>query len=173
MQERTMRRNGIFYGSTTGNTARAAVLIRQALGPLVHVCKDIRDTDPAELAACDGLILGVSTWEEGQVQEHWKDFLPKLEKLDLTGKPVALFGLGDQQGYSGRFLDALGVLHRVVGRRGARVVGAWPTQGYRFEYSSAVAGDHFVGLALDEDTQRHLTAERVRQWVAQIRPSFE
>jgi hypothetical protein len=35
-----------------------------------------------------------------------------------------------------------------------------------------VVGDHFVGLAIDEDTEKHLTAQRVREWVEQIRPHF-
>ncbi|MGD8454342.1 MAG: flavodoxin [Phycisphaerae bacterium] len=164
---------GLFYGSTTGNTARAAQLIRGALGPMIAICRDIRDATPAEFASCDGLILGVSTWEEGQMQEHFRDFLPELEKLDLRGKTVALFGLGDQQGYSGRFQDALGTLYEAVRRCGATVVGHWPAEGYRWATSTAVVDDQFVGLALDDDTQRELTPERIAQWVAQIRPFFE
>jgi flavodoxin long chain len=163
---------GLFYGSTTGNTARVAGLIRDALGGIVSVFRNIKDTTPEEFASCDGLILGVSTWEEGQPQEHWKDFLPQLEKLDLRGKTVALFGLGDQQGYSGRFQDALGALHAVVLRRGATLVGPWPTDGYSYATSTAVSGDKFVGLALDEDTQKHLTAQRIATWAAQIKPHF-
>jgi flavodoxin long chain len=161
---------GLFYGSTTGNTARAAELIRKALGQRVAVCRNIKDVQPAELAACDALLLGVSTWEEGQLQEHWKAFLPELEKLDLRGKTIALFGLGNQQGYSGRFQDALGQLYAVVKRQGATVIGQWPTTGYRFGASSAVVGDQFIGLALDEDTEKHLTRPRIRAWVEQIKP---
>jgi flavodoxin I len=164
---------GLFYGSTTGNTAKAAHLIRNALGPVVTVYKSINDATPAEFASCDGLILGVSTWEEGQMQEHWKDFLPALERRDLRGKTVALFGLGDQQGYSNRFQDALGQLYRKVRQLGATVVGQWPATGYKHASSSAVIGGKLVGLALDEDTERHLTPERVKAWVAQIKPFFE
>lgn len=168
-----MRKVGLFYGSTTGNTARAATLIRNALGDVVRVCLNIRDAKPADLAGCEGLILGISTWEEGQVQEHWQDFFPKLEKLDLRGKTVALFGLGDQEGYSGRFQDALGALCHQVKKCGGNVVGQWPTAGYKFGTSSAVVGGQFVGLALDDDTQRDLTADRVRKWVQQIKPFFQ
>ncbi len=167
-----MQKIGIFFGSTTGSTAKVAHLIRLGLGELVKVCKSIQDASPAELAACDGLVLGVSTWEGGQMQEHWRDFLPKLERMDLRGKTVALFGLGSQAGYSGRFMDALGELHQKVTARGAKVVGEWPIEGYRFEASAAVVGGKFVGLAIDEDTERHLTADRVKAWVAQIKSHF-
>ena len=166
-------RVGLFYGSTTGNTARAAELIRRALGGVVTLCQNIKDATPEEFASCDGLILGVSTWEEGDLQEHWKDFFPELDKLTLEGKTVALFGLGDQTGYSGRFQDALGKLYAKVKQRGATVVGAWPREGYKCATSDAILGDNFVGLALDDDTEKHLTPARVRTWVAQIRPFFE
>jgi flavodoxin I len=164
---------GVFYGSTTGNTRRAAEQIRAALRPLVTVFKDIRETTPADIMACEGLILGASTWEEGALQEHWKDFLPELEKLDLSGKTVALFGLGDQEGYSGRFQDAMGTLYRVVTQRGANVVGRCPTDEYRYHTSYAIVDGEFVGLPLDDDTQKELTPERIQRWTRQIRPFFE
>lgn len=165
-------KTGLFYGSTTGNTARAAHLIAQHLGPVVDFIRNIKEATADELASCDGLILGVSTWEEGAPQEHWRAFLPEFDRLDLSGKTVALFGLGDQQGYSGRFQDAMGALYHSVSKRGARVVGFWPRKGYKYATSTAVVGEDFVGLALDEDTQKHLTAERIRTWVEQIRPHF-
>ena len=36
-----------------------------------------------------------------------------LDSIDLQGKIVALFGLGDQAGYGEWFLDAMGLLHDV------------------------------------------------------------
>ncbi len=165
-------KTGLFYGSTTGNTKKVAEMIRAALGDAITVFKNIRDTTPEEFVSCDKLILGVSTWEEGALQEHWKVFFPALDGMDLRGKTVALFGLGDQGGYSGRFQDAMGTLYRKVCERGATVVGAWPRRGYRAATATAVVGDHFVGLAIDEDTEKHLTAQRVREWVEQIRPHF-
>ena len=164
---------GLFYGSTTGNTARVADLIRAVLGNRVTVCQHIKKTTPEEFLSCDGLILGVSTWEEGLMQEHFRDFLPELDQMNLRGKTVALFGLGNQQGYSGRFLDALGTLYAKVRQRGATIVGEWPIAGYRFVASAAVVGDKFVGLALDEDSQAHLTQQRIEAWVASIQPFFE
>ncbi len=41
--------------------------------------------------------------------------------------------------------------------------------GLSFEASKGLADDdHFVGLAIDEDRQPELTAERVEKWVKQI-----
>jgi flavodoxin I len=97
-----------------------------------------------------------------------------MAEVDFSGKTVALFGLGDQFGYADYFLDAMGMLHDLVVQSGARVVGHWPTEGYEFVASKAEipgAGE-FVGLALDEDHQEHLTAERLVRWCAQILAEF-
>ncbi|MCO6062464.1 flavodoxin domain-containing protein, partial [Pseudomonas sp. MOB-449] len=78
----------------------------------------------------DGELPGLSADCEN---ESWEEFLPKLEGVDLSGKTVAIFGLGDQVGYPKEFLNAMGILYDFVVERGATVVGAWPTEGYEFE----------------------------------------
>ncbi len=51
-----------------------------------------------------------------------------------------------------------------LNRASATIVGHWPTAGYHFEASKGLADDdHFVGLAIDEDRQPELTAERVEK----------
>ena len=50
------------------------------------------------------------------------------------------------------------------------IVGHWPTAGYHFEASKGLADDdHFVGLAIDEDRQPELTAERVENGLNRFR----
>ena len=92
--------------------------------------------------------------------------------MDLSGKTVALFGLGDAYGYSGEFVNALGTLYRKVVERGATVVGAWPTDGYDFEESNAVVDDQFVGLVIDEDNEADLSDDRVARWADSIRSAL-
>ena len=90
--------------------------------------------------------------------------------MDFNGKLVALFGCGDQEDYAEYFCDALGTIRDIIEPNGAVIVGHWPTAGYHFEASKGLADDnHFVGLAIDEDRQPELTAERVEKWVKQIR----
>ncbi|MFJ5426880.1 flavodoxin FldA, partial [Enterobacter sp. CER55] len=63
-----------------------------------------------------------------------------------------------------------GTIRDIIEPNGAVIVGHWPTAGYHFEASKGLADDdHFVGLAIDEDRQPELTAERVEKWVKQIR----
>ena len=53
-----------------------------------------------------------------------KNFLPKLESADFSGKTVAIYGLGDQVGYAHEFVDAMAELYEFMGGWGAKEVGA-------------------------------------------------
>jgi flavodoxin I len=68
----------------------------------------------------------------------------------------------------------MGMLHDVIIQSGPIIVGHWPTEGYEFDASKAEipGAGMFVGLALDEDQQEHLSAERLNRWCAQIHAEF-
>ena len=100
----------IFYGSSTGNTEMAAEEIQEHLGPLVKHMADVEKAEPEELLDYDILLLGVSTWNIGEMQDDWDTFIPRMEGLDLTGKKVAFFAMGAAVGYPHNFLDAMGQL---------------------------------------------------------------
>jgi flavodoxin I len=166
---------GLFYGSTNGNTRQVAGLIEQTFTASRQATVELLDIAEfylEEMIAFDQLILGVSTWNTGQLQKDWERIYEEFDQLDLTGKQVALFGLGDQHGYPDTFGDALFFLASKVQERGAVLVGRWPITGYTFRQSWAVEGDHFLGLLLDEESQADLTAIRVEQWVAQLLDEF-
>ena len=116
------------------------------------------------------LILGIPTWDFGGIQDDWDELEDRLGQLDLSGKVVALYGLGDQHGYADYYLDAMGWLHERLAQSNATFVGRWPTEGYDFSASRAVSadGETFCGLALDEDNQFDQTEERVVKWIDQI-----
>ena len=164
-------RIGIFYGSTTGNTEEAAENIMEAMGDCVSHMVDICKIEPEALLNYDVLIFGVPTWDVGQLQMDWETFLPRMEGLDLTGKKIALFGLGDSEVYSLNFLDALGLVWNEVKTMGdPKLIGIWPTKGYECDASlGKYDEDHFLGLGLDEENQRDLHEERIVAWVQQIK----
>jgi flavodoxin I len=83
---------------------------------------------------------------------------------------VALYGLGNQEKYPERFANGLGQLYGMVVATGATIVGEWSTEGYSFEQSQAAAGGRFVGLVIDNNSQAHLTEERLDRWVATVAP---
>ncbi len=162
----------LFYGSTTGNTERVAELIKAEMGDALSSVTNIAGAAPSDLASADALILGVSTWEAGELQQDWDSFFPSIDQIDFSGKKVALFGLGDGVGFGGEFCNGLGTLAAKVKQRGGELVGSVSTEGYEFDDSSAVEGDQFVGLVIDEDNQPELTEDRVKQWVQIIQPAL-
>merc|ERR1712072_292432 len=101
----------------------------------------------------------------GIIRVHGGD----LTALDLSGKKVAVFGMGDQAGYADNFCDAMDELATCFEKQGATIVGAWPTAGYDHEESKSVRGDNFVGCPFDEDNQPDMSEERANKWVEQIK----
>ncbi|AJR08046.1 flavodoxin FldA [Photobacterium gaetbulicola] len=156
---------GIFFGSDTGNTEKVAekIAAKLALEP-----QDIAGTSSDIFDDYDVLILGTPTANYGEMQPDWDYFVPEMEEADLTGKKVALFGLGDQIDYPDSFLDAMGELAEMVEEAGGELIGEWPTDGYQFNDSRAVKDGKFVGLALDEDRQPELTDDRVATWLSTL-----
>jgi flavodoxin I len=91
-----------------------------------------------------------------------------LSGLNLDGRKVALFGLGDQESYPGTFADALGILYEALLKTGCSFTGSWPDAGYAFEGSTAVKGGRFVGLVIDEENQPEKTDQRIDKWLNDI-----
>lgn len=169
-----MAKLGLFFGSDEGNTEGIAYRIQQRLGEDVVDVYDVADVTQLEFADYDRIILGISTWDFGQIQSDWEEFWDDVSEVDFSGKTVALYGLGDQFGYGDFFLDAMGMLHDVVEQAGAKIIGHWPTEGYEFDASKAEipGAGLFVGLALDEDQQPDLTTDRLNRWCKQIHREF-
>ncbi len=167
-----MSKIGLFYASSTGNTEDAAKEIVAKMSGFEIDLKNVSDCVDDAMQEYDLLIMGVSTWGEGDLQDDWEDYLDNLNEGNLANKTVAIFGLGDQEEYCDNFLDAMGKIYDKVVESGATVVGAWPTDGYDFEESTAVRNDEFVGLGLDEDNQDDLSDERITKWIELITPYF-
>ena len=117
----------------------------------------------------DLLILGLSTWYDGDLQSDWEIFFPNLDNIDFSGKNIAIFGLGDQMTYSEYFVDGLGILAKEILKSNGEIIGFWPQDGYDFDESKAVFNDTlFYGLVLDECNQYELTKERVNKWLLHL-----
>ena len=166
---------GLFYGSTTCYTEIAAEKIQQQLAEINVELFNIKEISLDKSHEFDLLIYGISTWDYGELQEDWESHWQDISSLDLNGKIVALYGMGDQIGYTEWFQDALGMLHDEVLTQGAYVIGRWPSKGYEFAASKALTEDksHFVGLSLDEDNQYNLTEDRITQWCQQIQNEIQ
>lgn len=166
---------GLFWGSDTGATDGVAADMQSLLTPHFDIKPhEVYRIKPEEFESFDYLILGLSTWHDGQLQSDWDGFFDDFCTIDFTGKTVALFGLGDQVGYSEYFVDGMGIIGQQVLNAGGSIIGLWSTEGYHFDSSKAAfKDDWFCGLALDEEFQPELTAERLEAWCKQIVREFK
>lgn len=160
----------VIYGTDGGVTRSAARRIAKKIDAKKISARviDVKVATIGDFEACDLLILGIPTYGEGDLQSDWEENLGTLRASNISGKPVALFGTGDQANYPDTFVDAMGTLYDIVVEQGAMVTGATETAGYTHRSSAAARGGRFVGLALDEDGQSSLTEKRITSWISQL-----
>lgn len=158
----------IIYSFHTQKSKKAAEKIMAAFG------NEITAVNAEELTKevfenHSNFILSAPTWFDGELPNYWDEFVPDLEEMDLEGKTFAVFGLGDQKGYSENFCDAIGILVEILEDCGAKIVGFTSTEGYTYESSRAQRGEKFVGLLLDQENQARQTNQRIEDWVKQLK----
>lgn len=161
-----MNKTAIFYGSSTGNTESAAKKLAKMLEADTF---DVADNPIDQLGKYQNLIFGASTWGVGDLQDDWDNFISELENADLSGKVIALFGLGDGASYADSFADGIGTIYHAIQNKGCKIVGFVDTSEYDYEASTAEIDGKFVGLPLDEDNESDLTNERIDKWVEQLK----
>ncbi len=164
---------GIYFATTTGKTEDIAERIAGLLGG-TETPKDMSDVDDLnELCTHDAIICGIPTWNTGADSERsgtaWDNILDEIAGLNLSGKKVAIFGLGDSSTYTENYCDAMEELHRYFKQSGATMVGYVSSDEYTFDESKSIIGESFCGLPLDEDSESDMTDDRISQWANQLK----
>lgn len=114
----------IAYSSLTGNTETCAEWIRDFLeedGHLVRL-EDAANIYPEVVSDYDLVILGTPTYWGGEPTEEFNQFLDEMDRLDLSGQNVAVFGLGDEEGYPMEFCRAVDTVEKHLQKVGAHQV---------------------------------------------------
>ncbi len=169
-----MKKIGIFYGSTTGTCEDLANRIADKLEVSASDVHNVEALSVDLISGYDVLLLGSSTWGDGELQDDWYDALKKMKTADLSGKEIALFGCGDSESYGDTFCDAIGVLYNNLRDTGCTFIGnKVSTDGYSFSSSAAVEDGMFVGLALDEVNESDKTQKRIDSWITDIKKSLQ
>lgn len=166
----------LFYGSSTCYTEIAAEKIAAILSTKQPVdLYNIANTVIGVAEQYEHIILGIPTWDYGELQEDWENIWDSIDTINWAGKTVAIYGLGDQRGYPEWFQDALGYLWTKVDSLGATTIGQTSAADYHFSASKALTpdGKYFLGLALDEDSEFELSEQRIADWCRQIAAEFK
>ena len=167
-----MSKTAIIYSFNTQKSKKISEKIIDAFGKSELEVVNAEELTKEVLEKYDNFILSAPTWFDGELPNYWDEFVPDLEEMDLKGKKFAIFGLGDQKGYSENFCDAIGLLAEIIEDCGGTIAGHTPLEGYTFESSKAQRGDQFVGLPLDQENQARKTGERIQKWVKSLKEAF-
>ncbi len=163
----TMKKIGIFYGSTTGYTADLASKVAKALDVDSKDVYDVATVAPSKLGEYDVILLGSSTWGSGELQDNFADFINGIEELYLPGKAIAIFGCGDET-MSTTFGAALGEIYKRMQKTGANFIAPFNTDGYNYQDSPAVVDGKCIGLLIDEINHADLTEAKIKAWTDEI-----
>lgn len=168
-----MNKTGIVYSFNSTKTAKAAEKITEEFGSDFNIVKVNAEELTEELfLSFTNLILGVPTWFDGELPNYWDEFVPALEDLNLTGKTIAIYGLGNQVEYPENFGDAIGIMGELVQERGAKLIGFTADEGYNYESSRALINGKFMGLLLDQENQPRQSKERIQKWITDLKSQF-
>ncbi len=173
-----MKKIALIYWPEGGNVEAVADKIVSHFEGFEIVKASLNMLDRDILLGCSKWIVGGSTvgshiWQDATDSNKWNMFFKVLDEIDMEGKTVAFFGLGDHILYPNHFVDGLGTLQDEFEKRNARIVGQWKTEGYKFTDSEGVENDMFFGLALDMDNEEELTDKRIVEWLKIVKPEFE
>lgn len=113
----------LIYGSTTGNTEALSKSVEKGLkvSGVDVLVRNVADANPEELKDYDVIILGCSTWGDGELQDDFVPFEKGMRKIKLNGKKAAVFGPGDSSIYP-QFCKAVDILEKRLGNCGAEIV---------------------------------------------------
>ena len=162
----------VAYGSTFGTTEELARQLADALAARTGrwpALADVAFDDMERIVGHDVLILGSSTWDQGELQPAWDGAIEGLVQSDLRGRRVAVFGCGDRAGYPDTFGDALAILRRHARTAGAEPIGAFPMHRLGYDPNAFAAGevrngDELVGLIVDDEIDDDARAAHVAWW---------
>ncbi|AAM06078.1 flavodoxin [Methanosarcina acetivorans] len=117
-----MEKTIIVYGSSTGNTEILAEEIKGTLEKYDGKVKlmEVTDLHPTDLANYDTILLGCSTWGDGELQDDFIPFEEEMEGVDLKGKKAACFGPGDST--FPLFCNAVDLLEEKLKSCGAQII---------------------------------------------------
>jgi len=154
-----MKKIGIFYGSSTGTTQGIAETIASKLGVPASDVIDVSKMNADIVKEYEALLLGTSTWGDGELQDDWYNGVKVLKESDLKEKTIALFGCGDSES----------IIYEDIKDSGCTIIGKVSAKDYSFSSSIAVIDGMFVGLALDDINESDKTEERIDAWVNDIK----
>ncbi len=163
-----MNKTGIFYATKGGVTETFAKQIAEKLGADLH---NMKDAAVDAIAGYKNVVLMASSYFFGALAEDWGGKVKLLHTVDFCGKNVAVVGVGSQERHPDSFCSGAADFFDKLRFSGARFVGSVPASGYNFTFSRMQKGQKMLGLCLDKGDVK--AAEKIEEWVKEVKPIFE
>lgn len=114
----------VIYGSTTGNTEALSEEVASGLrsGGMEVVVMDVAGADINKLSDFGLIVLGCSTWGEGELQDDFIAFYDDMTREIFDGRKVAVFGPGDSDMYPDYFCEAVVMIEDKLKECNAKVI---------------------------------------------------
>lgn len=158
-----MKKTGIFYGTTTGETKEVAKEIANQLGIEEKDIHDVSSSAPSDVADYDVLVIGASTWGDGDLQGDMATWLDGVSSLDLRDKEVAIFGCGNED-MGETFCNAVREIYHRLHESHPEFIAPFNNDGYTYSHSDSDVKGMIVGLCIDNVNHPELTAGRIKAW---------
>jgi len=79
-----MKKTGIVYSFNTTKTSKVAKRIAEAFGDTAEVeMANVEEITMDQFQQFENIICGTSTWFDGELPNHWDEFVPDIEDMDL------------------------------------------------------------------------------------------
>ncbi len=169
-----MKKIVLLYWGKGGNVEDTAHKVYNMFDPQTIDIFDLVSFDFNSIENYDLMILGHSTigaenWHEAKADNEWNRFFRKIESKGGCKIIAASFGLGNEILYPDHFVDGLGIYKEEMDNLKIKMIGQWPTDGYKYTDSDGEKDGFFYGLALDVDNQTKLSEERISAWTDEIK----
>ncbi len=112
----------IVYASKRGNTEKMAKAISEELTSrgIENILKNTFEVRPAELTDYKFILLGSSTWSDGDLAVDFIEFEKGMDNLNLKGHYGAVFGPGSSRFRF--FCEAVNILEAKLRSLGSRIL---------------------------------------------------
>ncbi len=114
----------VIYGSSTGNTQTVAGWVGEALAAagLQTEVVDVARAKAETVLSYDLVVLGSSTWGQGDLQDDYFNFYDDMSADQFSGKKTAVFGCGDSAMFPDNFCEAVDKIEAKAKESGAVIV---------------------------------------------------
>ena len=164
----------ILYSTSTRRTETVANRLAEVFSTLCDTSlSTIENWDLDTTPDYDLVIAGGPTAGQGELHLKWRRVADEVARLDMQGRHVAVFALGDQRHHGGTFGNALWLLRELWEQTGANITGETSFTGYLPQLCPHLQdGQRLPGLLLDHIGQRRLTTPRLESWAEQLQQQF-